>query len=64
MLAEKEPSALTKIEPILRQQRGDILKCIASDDVPLRKTFAELEVLDYVRSYDECVRIVKSALEA
>jgi len=63
MMAEKEPTALGKIKPLIRERREAILARIASSDKILRKTFAELEVLDYRRTYDECVRIVENVLE-
>lgn len=62
MVAEKEPEALWKIQPILRDRREVILETIASQEAPLRETFAALEVLDYQRSFDECVELTKKAL--
>ena len=50
MVAEKEPRALWKIEPVLGDRRDTVLQRIASQDAALRQTFAELEVLDYRRS--------------
>src|SRR5262245_1659329 len=55
MVAEKEPKALWKIEPILRDRRDVVLQRIASQDLFLRGVFSELEVLDYRRNFDECV---------
>lgn len=62
MVAEKEPEALWKIQPILRDRREPVLKRIASQEAALRETFAALEVLDYRRSFDECVALTKKAL--
>lgn len=62
MVAEKEPKALWKIEPVLRDRRDTVLQRIASQDAALRQTFAELEVLDYRRSFDECIALVRKTL--
>ncbi len=62
MVTEKEPKALWKIGPILRDRRDTVLQRIASQDTALRDTFDELEVLDYRRSFDECVALVKKLL--
>lgn len=64
MVTEREPDALWKIEPVLRERKDAVLQRIASQDAPLRETFAELEVLDYRRTYDECIMLVKKALGA
>lgn len=61
MVAEKEPKALWKIEPVLRDRRDAVLQRIASQDAFLRDAFAELEVLDYRRSFDECIALLKRA---
>lgn len=62
MVAEKEPAALLQIQPILRDRRDAILARIASQEFALRETFVALEVLDYQRSFDECVELAKTAL--
>jgi len=61
MVAEIEPKALWKIEPILNDRRDAVLRRIASQDAFLRDAFAELEVLDYRRSFDECIALLKRA---
>jgi len=63
LLAEKEHEALEKAKPYIREQRDAILARISSADKILRTTFAALEKLDYHRTYDECVDIVKDALD-
>jgi predicted nucleotidyltransferase component of viral defense system len=63
MVAEKEPEALWQIKPILRERRETVLARIAGAEIALREAFAELETLEYHRSYDECVQLVKTALE-
>jgi hypothetical protein len=62
MVAEKEPRALWKIEPVLRDRREAVLQRIASQEAALRQTFSELEVLEYRRSFDECIALVKKTL--
>jgi hypothetical protein len=62
LVVEKEPAALAKVRPLIRDKRDAILARIASSDKILRQTFAELEVLDYRRTYDECVNIVTKVL--
>ena len=62
MLPEKEPDALWRIAPILRDRRDDLLQRIASQEAVLKESFAELEVLDYRRSFEERVTLVKEAL--
>lgn len=62
LVVEKEPEALWKIQPILHDRREVILETIASQEAALREAFAALEVLDYRRSFDECVELAKNAL--
>ena len=62
MVSEREPDALTPIKPILHDRRDAVLKRISAHDARLREDFAALEVLDYRRTFDECVSFVKAAL--
>jgi predicted nucleotidyltransferase component of viral defense system len=62
LVAEKEPEALLQIKPVLRDRSEIILARIADGDRQLRRDFAELEVLDYRPTYDECLAAVKKAL--
>lgn len=62
MVADKEPEALQEIKPVLRDRRDVVLQRIATHQAALRETFAALDVLDYRRSFDECVTLVKKAL--
>lgn len=64
MVAEREPEALQQIKPILSDRRDIVLQRIASQEAALRETFAALEVLDYTRSFDECVELVTKFLDA
>ncbi|MSQ73392.1 MAG: nucleotidyl transferase AbiEii/AbiGii toxin family protein [Betaproteobacteria bacterium] len=62
LLIEKEPAAVASIAPILRRQRDSILARLQRSDAILRRTFAELEVLDFKPSYEQCVQAVRDAL--
>ena len=63
MVMELEPNALEQIKPVLRACRGAVLGRISARESALREDFAELQVLEYRRSFDECVALVKKALE-
>ncbi len=63
IVAEMEPEGLARLRPLLRQQRAAILGRLDSSEEILRKTFGELDVLDYRRSYDECVGVLRKALK-
>lgn len=63
LVAEKKPESLQSIAPILRGKKDVILARIKASDANLREDFANLEVLEYRRSYDECVRIVSKVLD-
>jgi Nucleotidyl transferase AbiEii toxin, Type IV TA system len=62
LVAQKEPDALKPIAPILRDRRDAVLAHLAAADAALRREFAELEVLEYRRTYDECLAVVTAAL--
>ena len=62
MVAEWEPQALESILPVLASRSDEILKRIDEHGQSLRETFDELEVLDYQRTYDECIDIVRQTL--
>jgi predicted nucleotidyltransferase component of viral defense system len=62
LVAERAPEVMTEITSLLREKRDDILERLNSGDRTLRKTFVELEVLEYRRTYDQCVRIVRKVL--
>ena len=62
LVAEREPRALWEIEPVLRDRRAAVLERIARHEVPLREAFDALIVLDYRRSFDECMAIVRETL--
>ena len=63
MVSENEADSLLPIEPILQSRREVVLRRIAVHDAKLREDFGALEVLDYRRSFDECVALVKGALD-
>jgi len=62
MVAEREPGELSQIAPILEGRRDVILARIEKHGDSLREEFTALDVLDYRRSYDECVEIVRRVL--
>ncbi len=62
LVAEREPVALREIEPVLRDRREVILRRIETHGANLRETFSALEILDYKRSFDQCVELVKKIL--
>jgi hypothetical protein len=62
MVVEREPAKLTQIAPILEGRRDVILARIEKHGDSLREEFTALDVLDYRRSYDDCVEIVRRVL--
>ena len=64
MVSEWEPEALKEIFPILREKREVVLRRITGFEPQLRETFDELLILEYQRSFDECVEIVKNTLSS
>jgi hypothetical protein len=64
MVSELEPGAMREIEPILSGQRDRVLDRIRRNERVLRETFESLTTLDYRRSFDECVQILKDTLAA
>jgi len=62
LVAEREPEALQSITPVLRDRKDAILARIQASDKNLRDDFDNLEILEYRRSYDECVKIVHKTL--
>ena len=63
MVMEMEPKALEQIKPVLRERRATVLGRISALEASLREDFAELQILEYQRSFDECVVLVKKAFE-
>ena len=62
MVSEMEPESLIPIEPVLQDRRKAILERIDAHHATLSEDFAALEVLNYHRSFDECVAIVRKVL--
>jgi hypothetical protein len=62
MVADLERDSLHSIRPILRGRREIALARIAANEAALREAFGALEVLEYRRTFDECVELVKHAL--
>jgi predicted nucleotidyltransferase component of viral defense system len=63
MVAEKEPEALNGIGQILRDRRAAVLARIETHGEALRETFEQLRVLDYNRTFDQCVETTRSVLD-
>jgi len=62
VVAEREPQALHEIAPILRDRRDAVLARIQRDEPHLRESFASLIALDYRRTFDECLQILRNTL--
>jgi hypothetical protein len=62
MVAEREPDVLTELAPVLRSRRDAILTRVQRHQEFLRESFQELAVLDYRRTFEECLAILKGAL--
>ena len=58
MVIEKEPDALNEITPVLKERREAVMQRIAAHEAALREAFNELEVLDYTRSFVECIQLL------
>jgi len=64
MVAELEPGAMREIAPILRDRRDAVLDRIRCNEQFIRDSFESLTTLDYRRSFDECVQILKEKFAA
>lgn len=62
MVCEKDPGALPGIQPILSGKRDAILARVESNERALRESFEALDVLEYKRTFDECVKLVRDSL--
>jgi Nucleotidyl transferase AbiEii toxin, Type IV TA system len=62
MVSEKEPEALKAIAPVLRDRRDVVLSRIEKHRATLHESFQFLQVLDYQRTFEECVEIVRATL--
>ena len=62
MVAEREPQALHEIAPILRDRREAVLARVERDGPHLRESFESLIALDYRRTFDECLEILRDTL--
>jgi len=63
LVAAKEPAAIERVSGILRERRDVIRKRIASDEKALRKTYGELDTLEFSPSFDECLGVVEDLLD-
>jgi hypothetical protein len=62
MFVEMELNGVEEIRPFLRDRREAILQRIDRAHDVLRENFGALDILDYPRSFDECVGVVRKAL--
>jgi hypothetical protein len=62
MVVEREPEAVAQIGPILRDRRDVVLARVERHGPALHESFESLTVLNYQRSFDECLRIISNAL--
>jgi len=58
MVIEKESNALNEIMPVLRERKETVQQRIATHETALREEFGALEVLEYSRSFDECIQLL------
>lgn len=61
---ERSADVAHAIRAIYADKRALIRERLRSSDVALREDFAALDVWEYERSYDECLAIVRSCLDA
>jgi hypothetical protein len=61
-VAEWEPGVLAELAPILQSRRDAILARTQRHQESLRASFQELAVLEYRRTFDECLGILKNTL--
>jgi hypothetical protein len=62
MVSEMEPDALQAIAPVLRDRRDVVLSRIEKHWATLHESFQLLHALDYRRTFEECVTIVRTTL--
>lgn len=62
MVAEMEPKALEGIEKILRDRRIAVLTRIETRHEALREAFDELNVIEFRRTFDQCVATTRDVL--
>ena len=63
LVAAREPAAIERIAGVLRERREVIRQRIASSEKILRKTYSQLDTLDFHPSFDECLRVVAEMLD-
>lgn len=63
LIAEKEPASIATIASIIRERREALLTRMNTDATRLSTVFAQLDTLEYRRTYEECANLVRSAIE-
>lgn len=61
MVTDRNPQALHPIRPILAGGREAILRRMETLDARLREDFIALEPLEFTRSFDDCVALIREA---
>lgn len=61
MIVEKEPASIDEIGPILRDRREAVSSRIDRAYDVLGESFGELSILEYRKSFEDCVQIVREA---
>ena len=59
LVGEKEPDAINEIRQVMQDRKDVVLARIVEADKQLRSDFAELEMLDFRPTYDQCVTMVR-----
>lgn len=62
VVAELEPEVLTELAPVLRSRREAILARIQRHREFICDSFEQLAILDYRRTFEECLTILENAL--
>lgn len=62
LVAAKHPRALARLKPLLHDRKDALLQRLEDEQV-LRTTFAALDILEFRPTYDECVTVLKTAIE-
>lgn len=62
MVAEREPDVFAELTPLLRSRREAILTRLGRHQEFIRESFQQLAVLDYRRTFDECLAILRDTL--
>ena len=62
LVAQKEPQQLARAAPFITRHRNTFLEQLQTRQATLRLSFAEIDALDFPKSYDQCVVIAERFL--